>query len=421
MATLSDKPITFKYKAIDQEGERVESSMTAGSEDDVLDALRRAGMLPLEVRKSTRFSGDADVMTALRGDQAAKMSTGDLALFTRQLNQMLRAGIPITQSLQALADDPPSATVGEVLRTVADRLVAGAPLSDAFSGYPRVFNEVFVAYMAAGEASGNLDEVTERLAEILDKRAEITRKVKAVSIYPALVGGVIMMMVALILLFIVPKYAEIYSTLDTELPAPTQFIVLLSKWFPIVALAVIIASVAFYSFNKSKADDLVFGERLDRIKFKLPVFGKLFKRLVLYRFASTMGGAISSGVQSYDAVDLAARAAGSRWVRAVAPELRQSIQEGRPMTAAMEAHDDLFSNSMRKMVATGEETGDLATMFTNSADALREDVDLYISTMSAKIEVLMLVFMGATVGGILACLYLPILQLTATVGETQGL
>jgi type IV pilus assembly protein PilC len=229
------------------------------------------------------------------------------------------------------------------------------------------------------------------------------------------------MMVALILLFIVPKYAEIYSTLDTELPAPTQFIVLLSKWFPIVALAVIIASVAFYSFNKSKADDLVFGERLDRIKFKLPVFGKLFKRLVLYRFASTMGGAISSGVQSYDAVDLAARAAGSRWVRAVAPELRQSIQEGRPMTAAMEAHDDLFSNSMRKMVATGEETGDLATMFTNSADALREDVDLYISTMSAKIEVLMLVFMGATVGGILACLYLPILQLTATVGETQGL
>lgn len=411
----------FRYVAIDAAGNRVENKMTAPAEDDVLDALRRANMTPLEVRRVDKFSLDGDVMVLLRGENAAKMSTGDLAQFTRQLNQLLRAGIPITAALQTLAEDPPSESVGEVLTVVSDRLVAGSPLSEAFEGYPKVFNEVFIAYMAAGEASGNLADTTDRLAAVLDKRAEINRKVKAVSMYPMMVSAVIVLMISAIILFIVPSYAQIYESLDAPLPAPTRFVVTLSKWFPLVAAVIAAAVAGFLAWNKSKKDDLEIGETVDRVKFKTPIFGKLFKKLVLFRFASTMGGGLDSGMQAYDAIELAARASDSRWIRATSPDLKRAISEGRPLTTAMVEHEDLYSTTMRKMVSTGEETGDMGTMFNNVSSALADDIDLIISTMSAKIEVVLLVGMGASVGAILAALYLPILQLTLTAGESFGL
>lgn len=421
MAQQTDlKAIPFRYKAIDAAGNRVEAKMIAPSEDDVLDALRRSNMLPLQVKRADRLSLDGDVMAAIRGSNAAKLSTGELSQFTRQLYQLLKAGIPITAAMQTMAEDPPSDAVGEVFHTVADRLINGVTLSEAFAGFPKVFNEVFIAYMAAGESSGNLVDVTQRLAVILDKRAEISRKVKAVSMYPMLVSSIIVLMIAAIIVFIVPKYVEIYSSLDAKLPAPTRFVVALSTYFPFVAVAIAGAAAGFLAWNRSKKDDLDIGAKIDRAKFRMPIFGKMFKKLALYRFASTMGGALESGVQTFDALALSARASDSRWVRATTPDLQRAVREGRHLTTAMVDHDDLFTPTMRKMVATGEETGDLGSMFGNVADALRDEIDLQISTMSAKIEVALLVGMGAAVGGILAAMYLPILQLTLTAGDKYG-
>lgn len=414
------KAIPYRYKAIDPNGNRVDAKMIASGEDDVLDALRRMNMVPLSVSRADRFTLDGDLLTAIRGTNAAKMSTAQLSQFTRQLYQLLRSGIPITAAMQTLAEDPPSEAVGEVLQTVADRLVSGVPLAEAFAGFPKVFNEVFIAYMAAGETSGNLVEVTERLAAILDKRAEITRKVKAVSMYPMLVGAIIVLMIAAIVLFIVPKYVQIYESLDAQLPGPTRLVVALSTYFPLVVAALAGATFGFITWNRSKKNDLKVGERIDRIKFRMIIFGKLFKKLALYRFASTMGGALDSGVQTYDALALSARASDSRWVRAVTPDLQRAVREGRPLTTALIDHDDLFTPTLRKMVATGEETGDLGSMFGNVAEALRDEIDLQISTMSAKIEVALLVGMGVSVGGILAAMYLPILQLVLVAGDKYG-
>lgn len=414
------KAIPFRYKAIDPNGQRVEGKMIAGSEDDVLDALRRSQMLPLQVKRADRLSLDGDIMAVLRGTKAAKLSTGELSQFTRQLYQLLKAGIPITAAMQTMAEDPPNELVGEVFHTVADRLINGVALAEAFSGFPKVFNEVFVAYMAAGEESGNLVDATERLAAILDKRAEISRKVTAVSMYPMLVSAIIVLMIAAIIIFIVPKYVGIYESLDAQLPAPTRLVVAISTWFPLVAAAAVGAVAGFVAWNRSKRDDLELGTKIDRVKFKIPIFGRMLKELALFRFASTMGGALDSGVQTFDALALSARSSDSRWVRAVTPDLQRAVREGRPLTTAMVDHDDLFTPQIRKMISTGEETGDLGAMFANAADALRDAIDLRISTMSAKVEVALLVGMGVSVGGILAAMYLPILQLTLVAGDKYG-
>jgi type IV pilus assembly protein PilC len=419
MAADTEKLHEFTYSAVAENGSRIEDSMRAPSEEEVFSALRRHGYVPINVKKINSSGVNAD-LGALLGRGGAKLKVGELAVLTHQLHQMLKSGIPIGKTISDIAEDYPDDAVAEVLETVADRISSGQPLSEAFDGYPRVFSEVFVAYMAAGENSGDLVEVTLRLSKILDKRAEISRKVKAVSMYPILVSGVIVVMLAAIILIVVPQYAKIYESFDAELPAPTQAVVLLSKIFPVLAIVITLVSIAFIWWNKSQKDNFEVGERLDRIRFRMPLFGQLSKKLTLYRWASTLAGTLSAGVMMVDALELGARSSNSRWVRGVTPDLEDAIAEGRPLSTELNLHDDLFPPMQRKMIATGEATGELPEMLDSTADSLEDEIDLMISTMSAKLEVAMLMFMGGAVGSILMALYLPILQLSTTMGSKYG-
>jgi type IV pilus assembly protein PilC len=418
-ATSNEKLIDFEYSAVSSTGQRVDDRMRAPSEEDVYSALARANYTPISVKPVSNAALGADV-GALVGLGGAKLKVGEQAVIVHQLHQMLRAGIPIGKAVLNIAADYPKPLVADALQTVADRIASGQSLAQAFSGYPKMFNDVFVAYMAAGEDSGDLVEVTARLARILDKRAEISRKVKAVSMYPLLVSAVIVIMLAAIILIVVPQFAGIYESFDAELPAPTQMVVSLSRVFPLVMLISAVVVTAFVFWNKSKKDDLEVGERLDRIRFRLPLFGKLSKKLTLYRWSSTLAGTLGAGVLATDALDLAARSSGSRWVRATTPFLTDAVRSGRPLSSEMSEFDDLYPPMQRKMIETGEETGELARMVDNVSDSLENEVDLMIATMSAKLEVAMLMFMGASVGTILIALYLPILQLSTTLGDKYG-
>lgn len=418
-APANEKLIDFEYSAVAQSGHRVDDRMRAPSEEDVYAALARANYTPIYVKRVSNAALGADI-GALVGLDAAKLKVGEQAVVVHQMHQMLRAGIPIGKSVANIAADYPKAPVAEVLQTVADRIAGGQSLSQAFSGFPRVFNDVFVAYMAAGEDSGDLVEVTSRLARILDKRAEISRKVKAVSMYPMLVSAVIVIMLAAIILIVVPQYAGIYESFDAELPAPTLMVMTLSKFFPIVLLVTVAAVIGFIVWNKQNKDNLDVGERLDRIRFRIPLFGKLSKKLTLYRWSSTLAGTLGAGVLATDALDLAGRSSGSRWCRATTPFLQDAVRSGRPLSSEMEEFDDLYPPMQRKMIETGEETGELSRMVDNVSDSLENEVDLMIATMSAKLEVAMLMFMGGSVGAILIALYLPILQLSTTLGDKYG-
>jgi type IV pilus assembly protein PilC len=414
---------TFRYVAVSlDQGVRVEAKMKAPSEGDVSGALLRAGYVPLEVEQTASVGFDsslAEIRQAL-GNTEPKMKTQELAQFTRQLHQLLKAGISISASVAMMADGTKDPNKQQMLRTISERLISGVPLAQAFSGFPKAFSEVFVAYMESGEKSGDLVEVTKRLANILSKRAEIQREVKAVSMYPMLVSGAIVAMLALIILFIVPQYTEIYAGFDAELPRPTQWVVSFSRIFPVFAGVVVAAVVAFVAYNKKQKDNLEFGEKFDRVKFKVPIFGKLFHKMTVYRFTSTLSGALAAGVQQYDAVALAGSASASRWVRKVVPDLQHCIQTGRTLSSGLDEHGDLFPMTMRRMTETGEAAGELVEMLENVGDALEDEIDLTISTMSAKIEVALLAFMGGSVGAILMALYLPIIQLATTAGDKYG-
>jgi type IV pilus assembly protein PilC len=412
----------FAYTAVAANGARVSEKMAAASVDEVVEALLRAGYSPLTVVPASSASAGAAVssVVARMNAKPAKMRGTELAAFTSQLYQLLKAGIAMPQAVATLAEGQKNDRVGEALRTISERMVAGVSVADAFDGYPKCFDDVFRAYMAAGEQTGNMAETVQRLSHIVEKRAEIRRKVTEVSFYPVLVSGVIVFMLAAIIMFVVPRYTTIYSSFGAELPGPTKAVVALSKVFPIALAAIAAAIAGFVSFNRSRRDDLQFGTRLDRLRFRMPLFGKLNHNLVLYRWASTVGGASQAGVPLSTALDLGGRAAGSRWVRAATVDLTAALTQGRPLSSELGNYEDLFPPTLRKMVATGEATGELPSMLNNVADATENEVDLIVATMGAKLEVALLAFMAVSVGSILVALYLPILRLTDTISNSVG-
>lgn len=422
-ANEPDELKSWTYVAINDAGDRVTERMMAASEADVRSAVRANNGTPLEVRRAGQLSLNASLSDVLgrSREKEPKLSGAELAAFTRQLHQMLRAGIQISQAMQSLSEDQPKPEISKMLRTITDRLVNGEPLSNAFSGYPKAFNEVFIAYMAAGEESGELVGVCQQLARVLDKRAEITRKVKGVAMYPVLVGAAVFVMLSGIILFMVPKYADIYASLDAELPGPTQVVVSISRVFPLIVLIIGSAVTGFVVWNRKNKENLEIGEKLDRIRFKLPVFGGLFQRLSMYRFTSTAAGALAAGVSTHNALELAGKASASRWVMHSVPTLQDMIQTGRPLSQGLAEFPDLYPPLLRKMVQTGEQTGEVAQMLRNIAEATEDEIDLIISTMGAKLEVGLLLFMGVSVGSVLMALYLPILSLSTTAGQKYGL
>jgi len=422
MANKDEGFHSYDYVAIAENGTRVANTMQAESEADVVTALHRAGYVPVRVTRTSSLSQNLTLgsLGSFLNNEEPRFKTQELSAFCRQLHQMLKAGIPISSALATLAEDQPKAPVAEMLRTVSDRIVAGASLTQAFEGYPKAFDGIFLAYASAAEESGDLVEVTGRLAQIVDKRAEIQRKIKGVTMYPLLVSVAVFAMLFGIIVFLVPRFTQIYSNFGGEIPGPTQMLVSLSKVFPFITLALGGALFAFIIWNRQQQENFEFGTRYDRVKFKVPILGKLFHKMAVMRFCSTMGGAKAAGVQNFDALDLAGRASGSRWVRGLVPEMQESARGGIPMSVTLNAHPDLFPSNMRKMVSTGEETGEMATMLTSAGRAMEDEIDVLISTMSAKLEVALLMFMGFSVGGVLIALYLPILSLTSTVSKGYG-
>lgn len=412
---MEERLATFKYVAVAGNGTRIEEQMQALTAADVVTALHRSGFTPIKVTQVGAWHRDLKFGT---GKSGPKLSAQQRSEFCHQLHQLLKAGISISQALSIIAESRRDADTAEMMNTISERLIGGTPLSQAFDGFPRAFDPVFKAYLAAAEESGDLVKVTAQLVEVMEKRAEIRRKVVGVTIYPALVTGVVLAMLVFIMTFLVPRYADIYDSFDAQLPLATRVLITASRFMPFITLFVGALVFAFILWNRSKADDLVVGERLDRLRFKAPIMGKLFKKLAIMRFCQTAGGALAAGVQAFDSVELAGRSSGSRWVRATVPPMQNAIREGRPLSTALEVHSDLYPPTVRTLVSTGEATGELAAMMQSGASALEDEIDVTVSTMSAKIEVALLVFMAISVGSILVALYLPILTLTTTISES---
>lgn len=432
----ADGPKTFAYVAVSPSGERRKLKMTALSKTAVASALKADGLFPLEINEVKEGGLNTDVGDIF-GNRPLKFDHRELADFASQLHQLIKAGVPIAKSLATLGEEREPKRQ-QMCDDLADKVSNGVPLSEAFAAYPAAFDLIFRSYIKAGEIGGSLVPTTERLAKMLDRRSKLALKIKSVTAYPKLVSGAILAIVIGIMLLLVPMYADIYEGFGAELPAPTKALVAISNQvlpisadfqlgWPVLSnfqfhpfSPLLWGAIIFFAFKfwlKKTEDDPEIGIKLDRIRFRLPIFGALAMKNVLYRWSSTLAGGIESGVQLSSALELSAKTSGSRWQMAILPDLQEAVQSGKPLSEGLALHKDLFPPNLRAMVATGETAGDLPNMLESVASSIDSEIDALIAGLSAKIEVALLLVMGVVVGALLAVLYLPILNLATTVGS----
>lgn len=425
----------FEYIAVSASGgDRVKARMAAPRAAVVATTLQAEGYVPVSVIEVENSGLNFDVGAKLK--RPFKLKVPALAAFSRQLHQLLKAGLSVPKSLQALGQDHPDPRMTQMTLALSEKTSSGVPLSTAMKDYPRVFDDVFISYISAGEETGELVATTGRLAKIMEKKAKLQGKIKSVTAYPKMVSGAVALIVVGIIAFLVPKFEEIYGSFGAKLPAPTQALVNISNQMnpinfksllpsplsfvgipypnptsPIFWILGIFFGVRF--FIRSNQDNLEFREKLDRLRFKIPIFGGLTAKLAMYRWASTLAGALQAGMQLMPALELAGRSTGSGWHMKVAANLREVVRTGKSLTQGLEANRDLFPSTVRSMVATGEVAGELPNMLESVADAIDDEVDTIVSTLGSRLEVALLMVMGIVVGGLLMVLYLPIINLAS--------
>ena len=428
---------TYVWTGIDATGKRVKrQKVVAPSEGAAVAALRAEGYLPTSLELASSGGLNMEI-----GPTGVKYSFAQRAEFARRLHQMLRAGISVPKALMSMAEDAKPA-VAKMMTEMAEVVASGKPLSTALKDHPRAFDDVFIAYVSSGEEAGTLAETMARLSTLLAKRAAMQARIKAVMAYPKMVGGTVIVIVFGIIAFLVPSFAKIYAQFGATLPKPTLALVWLSDHMLPLSVKMIsdpfpfilpvpkpfnIMSVVAYLvigwvlFRRRTRGDLQVGRKLDRIKFKAPVMGSLWHKSSLFQWASTLSGALAAGVPLTRALDLSSAASGSDWQKLAGYKFAEAVRTGRPISAAMAEEPDLYPPSVRTMVATGEQTGEVDQMLESVAMSLDEEVESLVGGLSAKMEVALLLVMGVVVGGLLIVLYLPILGLATTASKGMGM
>jgi type IV pilus assembly protein PilC len=453
---VSSKLQQYTYEAVSAEGKMKKGRIPAASYEDALSALQSEGLIPVRLDLFQRTVGNLDIIKP-KEDRELRLKADATANFARQLYLLVRAGLPLARSLEVIGEDHPDVRFTRMCNALAERTLAGTPLSRAMAEFPKCFDEVFCSYISAGETTGNLEEALYRLSKTLEKANQLRLKVKAVTAYPKMVSAVIALVVVGIILFLVPTYAKIYGEFGAELPAPTRALMWLADitWpirlrfgggFPFVHFSdtgfwfnlglppfdrsgpnILTTPINFFSpitwmvgtliawrrWRKKHADDLEIGTKIEKIKFRLPVLGKLWKTAMMHRWSSTLAGALSAGLQLNAALDIAASSSGSAWMRLVTADLKDAVQAGRPLSRQLRMHPELFDPRIKAMAATGEEAGEPAEMFESVAFTLEDELDAIVAVLGARIEVVLLVMMGTVVGSLLIVLYLPIFNLSS--------
>lgn len=399
--------MTFDYKVRDRSGNLLEGSLEGDSLALVVNRLRGMGYLPVSVkpasmrglRRSLSIPGITD-----------RIKPKDVAVFTRQFATMIDSGLTISRGLAVLAAQVQNKALAQVLRDVHDDVESGISLSDALAKRPRVFDELYVSMVRAGEVGGSIDVVLKSIATQLEKQVALTRKIRGAMAYPIVVLTVIGLIFVLMMVLIVPVFKRLFVTLQAPLPVPTKMVILVSNTLAswragIVAAVVIGGIIAFRRWIKSENGRM----KWDRFKLRPPIFGPLAHKAALARFAYTTSSLLSSGVPVMESLDIVARASGNVLVAKATQKIKRAVREGRPFAEPMKATETVFPTLIVQMVEVGEQTGALDDMLGRAADYYQAEVDQTVDNLSSILEPLMVVVMGAVVGTVIISLYLPML------------
>jgi len=343
-----------------------------------------------------------------------KITETDIILFARQFSTMIDAGLPIVQCLEILHSQQENKTFKKMLKEIKESVETGATLADTLRKYPRQFDELFVNMIAAGETGGILDAILKRLAGYMEKAAKLKAKVKGAMTYPVVTLIIAFIVLAVILVFVIPVFQQMFADFGKELPLPTQIVVGMSKFVKSkihyilgTIILFVIAFKRFYRLPKGR-------ETVDKLALFLPVIGLLIKKVAVAKFTRTMGTMLASGVAILDALDITAKTAGNKTIENTLVSVRTSIAEGQTMADPL-TESGVFPSMVCQMISVGESTGALDAMLSKIADFYDEEVDQAVENLTSLIEPFMLVFLGVTIGGLVVAMYLPIFKLAGAI------
>lgn len=397
--------LTFDYKVRDRAGTLVEGELEGDSMALVVRRLRDMGYMPISVTPKSVVNLKTEIKIPGLSD---RVKLREVAVVTRQLATMVDSGLSVVRSLGILTTQVDNPTLAKVLGQVRLDLEHGSSLSAACSKHPKVFSHLFCTLVQAGEAGGNLDEVLGSLAETIEKQAQLNRTIRSAMTYPAVVLSVMLIIFSAMIVFIVPVFQRLFTSLGGKLPFPTRVLIKISQIMTSVWILLIIAIVVAGIFALRKWISTDEGRRKwDRLVLKPPVFGPLFHKVALARVTNTLASLISSGVPILESLDICSDIAGNRTVGDVLLQAKDGVRVGRPLADPLREHEEVIPALVVQMVEVGEQTGALDGMLKKVAEFYDQEVEVTVNNLTALLEPLLTVVMGCGVGAMVICLYLP--------------
>ena len=396
---------TFAFKAFDLAGASTQGEIEAGDKQAVAAQLRAKGLIVVDIEEQKPASA-GDLLANFR-----RVKATHLTVATRQLATMVGSGMSLLRTLYVIEEQTENDKLKETWVGVRQDVEAGISLSDALRRHPKVFNELYVSMVAAGESGGILEETLERVADQLEKDDSLRRQVRAAMIYPMLIGGFSLVVLIALVVFLVPVFEKVFKDFGGELPTITKFTVGLShlvihKWW----LVILVVSASVFGFKKWKASERG-REQWDRFKLKVPMkIGDIVQKVALARFSRTFSALISAGVPMLEAIEVTGRTSGNRVIEKAMDEIRNSVKSGGTIAAPMAAVPEAFPGMVTQMVGVGEETGALETMLSKVADFYEDEVAAAVKALTSILEPVMIVLVGGIVGFIVIAMYMPMFK-----------
>ena len=406
---------SFQYTARDKTGNSSAGTMEAESRQALVDKLRGKGLVPTSIVEGQAVKGAAGRVPFKGTVKGKKVKADEMVLFTRSLATMVNSGLPLLQGIDIMIEQTDSLNFKAVLTQVGQDIEAGLTFSDALRKHPRSFNELYSSMVKAGEASGDLDGILIQLAEYLEATEKLKREIKAAMTYPVIALVIVIMIAGGLLVFIVPKFAEMFEGLGARLPAPTRALMTMSDVLRSYLLLVIGGAIALFLGLRYYVSTPMGRLQADTIKLRLPVFGPLFRKVAVSRFARTMSTLTRSGVPVLGALEIVERTIGNEVLARAIKGSQDSIKAGTTIAEPL-ARSGVFPLMVTRMIDVGEKTGSLDELLTKISEFYDQQVEATISSLTSMIEPLLILFLGVVVGGMVLALFMPIFKLSSIVG-----
>jgi type IV pilus assembly protein PilC len=397
------KEFVFAWEGKDKSGRIVRGETRAVTETVVSTTLRRQGILPVKIKKQS-------------GRKGGTITEKDITLFTRQLATMMKSGVPLLQSFDIVGKGHSNPAVAKLLMDIKTDVETGSALNQAFRKYPLYFDQLFCNLVAAGEQAGILEALLDRLAIYKEKTLALKAKIKGALFYPIAVLVVAFIVTAVIMIFVVPQFKDVFKSFGADLPAPTLMVIAMSEFF-VSYWHIIFGGIggAIYGFFYTWKRSVPMQIAMDKLLLKLPLFGELLKKAAVARWTRTLSTMFAAGVPLVEALESVAGAAGNYVYKVATLQIQGEISTGNSLTVAMQ-NTAVFPSMVIQMVSIGEESGALDSMLGKVADFFEQEVDDAVESLSSLMEPMIMVILGTLIGGIVVAMYLPIFKLGAVAG-----